>query len=117
MSVALVLYFLAYFTARRVWALHIAAAVSALSLDLYATYLMEVMRIERGLVFGMYPFFLKLHTVIAVVALLMFAGQATLGILTWRGMVRGKQLHMFSARYIFLPTWVTAYASGMYILI
>ncbi len=117
MSVALVLYFIAFFTARWVWAVHIVAALSALGLDLYATYLMEVMRVERGLVFGTYPFFLKLHTVIAVTALLAFAGQATLGILARRGMARGKQLHVYSAKYFFLPVWVAAYASGMYILI
>ena len=117
MSLALVLYFVAFFAARRVWAGHIVAALSALSLDLYATYLMEVLRLERGLVFGTYPFFLKLHTAIALLALFAFACQATLGILAKRRVERARQVHVYSAKFFFLPVWVAAYASGMYILL
>ncbi|MAG12667.1 hypothetical protein CL630_02525 [bacterium] len=99
-AVALVLYFLAFFIARKRgkwWYFHIWVAVVAFVLDAYGTYVMWTMAADVKWDF---------HTISSIVALALFSIQAGLGIF------RRKKLHVLFAKWIFLPTWVVSFLSG-----
>jgi len=108
MTLALVLYIAAYLlaTKHRIW--HIAAACTAFGLDLYATYLMETKQI---IVVTSGRSFLYFHIIVSVVALLAFIALATVGTL------RERKPHIFIAKYLFFPIWITSYFSGMFLII
>lgn len=111
MSIALSFYLLAFFSAENYKKMHIFFAASGFLLDLYATYLMETMYIWTGFVPKThYQFVLHSHAAISILAIAAFLVQMTLGIY-------GKRMaHIFSAQYIFLPIWIAAYVSGLYLL-
>ncbi len=110
MSVALVLYFLSFFTARRFFKTHIALASAAFAIDIAATIGMEFVRTSYSLAFSAYPGVLKFHTAVAVIALILFLVQLAFGI------ARMKKTHVFFASYLFLPIWTVAFLSGVYLL-
>ncbi|MEK7595997.1 MAG: hypothetical protein AAB564_00380 [Patescibacteria group bacterium] len=111
MSTALSFYLLAFFSAETYRKTHIFFAAGGFLLDLYATYLMETKYIWTGFIPKTnYQFILHSHTVISILAIAAFLAQMTLG------MCRKKEAHIFSAKYIFMPIWIAAYASGLYLL-
>lgn len=110
MTLALGLYVLAFYLSKRFWKLHIFSAITGFLLDMYATYLMETMRIEKELTFSEDSLILMFHTTIAVIAIFAFLLQAGLGI------AKKKRIHVITAKYFFLPVWVVAYGSGLYLL-
>lgn len=113
MSIAMVFYLLAFLSAKKYQKAHIFFAASGFIFDLYATYLMEIMNIwtKTELAFKInYLFILYLHASIATLAILAFLLQAALGI------SKKRKAHIFWAKYIFLPLWIAAYASGLYLL-
>lgn len=111
MTTAMLFYVLAFITARkRLIALHIVLALFGFALDLYATYLMETISASLGLTFRFYPPVLKFHTIVSIIALVAFLLQMTLGIM------RKKTQHVWSAKFIFFPTWIAAYFSGIYLI-
>ena len=110
MTVAMVFYIAAFLLAKNYRKTHITCAVSGFTIDMYATYLMEAMRVASHLTFSAYPVFLKFHTIVALIAIFAFLIQAALGIL------RLRKWHIASAKYFFYPTWGISYLSGMYLL-
>ncbi len=107
MTIAIILYFAAFYIAKKRWGLwwtHIPVAVVAFFFDAYGTYLMW----EIGVWDGMIDIFTIqfVHTSLSVVALALFFAQAGLG------MARKPRAHRWFAVKIFLPTWVIAYMSG-----
>ena len=102
MTIALLFYFAAYFVARKGgkhWYLHIGVAITALTLDVYGTYIMFNMSEDIRWSF---------HTISSMVAILLFGVQAFLG------MKRLKKLHVLFAKWIFLPTWAVSFSSGFF---
>ena len=77
---------------------------------MYATYLMETLRVASHLTFATYPLFLKFHTIVAIIAIFAFLIQMATGIL------KKKSVHVANAKYFFYPTWGISYLSGIYIL-
>ncbi|MEK7599052.1 MAG: hypothetical protein AAB474_01180 [Patescibacteria group bacterium] len=113
MSVALGFYLLAFFSAKTFRKTHIFLAVSGLFLDLYATYLMETIPADlTELVYlkSHFQFILEFHTAIAILAIAAFLVQMALGV------CKKRKAHIFSAKFIFLPIWIAAYLSGLYLL-
>lgn len=110
MTAALLLYFLAYFLAKKMPRGHIVIAFLGFGLDLYATYAMEMYREASGLMFSHYTLTVKLHTIVAVIALLLFLVQAIFGFMG------NKKAHVFFAKYFFLPVWTVAFLSGLYLI-
>lgn len=111
MTTAMLFYSIAFWTgSKRYKATHIVLASSGFALDLYATYLMETIRITSGLKFTIFPPVLKFHTIISIVAIAAFLLQMFLGI------YHKPKWHVWSAKYLFLPSWVIAYLSGIYII-
>jgi len=108
MTLALVLYVLAYVLAKNYRFWHIVAALVAFGLDLYATYLMET---KQLVVVTTGKSFLYFHIAISMTALLTFIALAVFGSL------RKRKPHVFIAKYIFFPIWLTSYLSGMYLII
>ncbi len=108
MTVALVLYFVAYFVARhgkkrRLW--HIPIAITGFVFDLYGTMMMYNLDLEGvGTV-------TIIHTTLTLIAISFFFVQGYLG------MTRQRAKHIFFAQKIFLPMWVISFASGgLYLL-
>jgi len=103
MTFALAFYFLAFWLARKYkkerWK-HISIACFAFALDVAATYQMWLMDLHLD------NWVVKLHTILGLVAISLFLVQGTLGIM------RKRKLHIFFAKYIFLPFWVISYSSG-----
>ena len=111
MSIALGFYLLAFFSAKTYRKTHIFFAISGFLLDLYATYLMETLRVWTELTLKIhYIFIFHLHVSIAMLAILTFLLQMILGI------YKKRKAHIFSAKYFFLPIWIAAYISGLYLL-
>ena len=108
MSMALFLYFLAFYLARHFpmerWR-HIFVACMAFLYDASATYLMFLTNTETK------NWILWLHSYFGLIALGLFLIQGTLGIL------RKRKLHIVFAKYVFLPAWVISYSSGFLLLI
>jgi len=105
MTAALGLYVAAYLLAPHKH--HIFVACIAFSLDLYATYLMETQQIVaisggRG--------FLIFHIIVSMSALLAFIALAIVGSL------KKRKPHVFIAKYVFFPIWITSYISGIYLI-
>ena len=103
MTVAMMFYIAAFLLAANYRKTHIACAVTGFALDMYATYLMEALRIASHLTFATYPAFLKFHTIVAMIAIFAFLIQAATGIL------KKKDLHVANAKYFFYPTWGISY--------
>lgn len=109
MTIALVMYFAAYFVAshkvdgkRPSWFIyHIPVAVVAFCIDMYATYLMFMLDTE------VMHWAVAAHTGITLVAVALFFGQALLGL------ARMREAHIIFAQYIFLPAWVISFLSGL----
>lgn len=103
MTIALGLYFLAFYFARKYkkerWK-HIVTASVAFIIDAYATYIMFQMDLHLD------NWVVIVHTYLGLIALSLFLVQGTLGAL------RKRKQHIFFAKYIFLPTWVVSYSSG-----
>ena len=103
MTVALVLYFLAYWVARkagRFWWAHILVALVAFALDAWGTYLMWAMDLRLT------GWVVTVHTALTLTAIALFFVQASLGAL------RRRQQHIFFAKWVFLPAWVLSFLSG-----
>ena len=103
MTVALLLYFVAYFVARhagRYWWAHIIVACVAFAMDAWGTYIMWKMDLPLT---GWVPI---THTVLTLTAIALFFVQAGLGAL------RMREKHILFAKWIFLPAWVISFMSG-----
>lgn len=102
MTVALALYFLAFYLARKVkWRpVHITVALIAFFIDVQATIMMYQMDLHLD------NWVVILHTYLGLLALSLFLVQGYLG------MMRKRKQHIFFAKYIFLPVWVVSYSSG-----
>jgi len=108
MTIALVLYFVAYFVARRgkqymLW--HIPIALIAFTFDLYGTWIMFNLDLTGvGIV-------TTIHTTLTLIAISLFFIQGYLGV------TKQRAKHIFFAQKIFLPMWVISFASGgLYLL-
>ena len=107
MTIAIVLYFVAFYIAKKggeFWWTHIVVAIVAFLFDAYGTYLMWEIGVWEGIVDIFTIRFV--HTSLSVLALLLFFVQAGLGV------ARKPKAHRWFAVKIFLPTWVVAYMSG-----
>ena len=103
MTVALVLYFVAYWVARkagRYWWAHIVVALVAFGMDAWGTYIMWRMDLPLS---GWVPI---VHTTLTLIAIALFFVQAGLGAL------RRRQAHILFAKWVFLPAWVISFMSG-----
>lgn len=109
MTIAMACYFAAFFAAKHIRPLHILFAFTGFGLDMYATYLMETMRMNAGNTLP-HVSLLPFHTAVSLLAIIAFFVQMTLGIL------RKRNAHVISAKYFFLPIWCIAYLSGIYLL-
>ncbi|KND48456.1 MAG: hypothetical protein AB200_01860 [Parcubacteria bacterium C7867-005] len=115
MTVALALYLTAFFIARRSWASHVVLAISGFVADMYATYLMVVIS-QDGVSLSRVSVWVQLHTVLSLSAIGLFFFQAYLGYHAKWGWPYERWLyrdqHIKFAKWVFLPTWAVAYASG-----
>lgn len=106
MTVALVLYFVAYRMAKNKNPYHKGVAVTGFLMDGYGTFLM--FRIKSGSILtGM--FFSDLHTILSLAAIALFFVQLTLGL---RKKIR---FHKRFALWVFFPTWMLSFLSGAFI--
>lgn len=113
MTVALAMYFLAYYIIKKTslhWFVHVAIALVAFAFDAYGTYLMTTMASSA------YSYAMIIHTTLTVAALSLFFIQGGLGLLTYYypkyKRINFKKEHAFFARTIFLPMWVVSFFSG-----
>ena len=108
MTFALILYFMAYFVARKggkYWWTHVLVALSAFILDAYGTYQMYLLDLSGA------GWVTVTHTSLTLLAISLFFVQAFLGV------TRQRDRHIFFAKNIFLPMWVISFFSGfLYIL-
>lgn len=107
MTLALVLYAVAFNLARSRHKTHITLASIAFVLDLYATYLMETKQLiavnYSGLLLGT-------HISVSLLALISFLAVAAFGIF------KKRQYHLVMLKWIFIPAWLASYLSGMYLI-
>lgn len=107
MTLALVLYAVAFYLAKGYRKTHITLAGIAFALDLYATYLMETKQLiavnYSGLLLGS-------HISVSLLALLSFIAVAAFGIF------KKRQYHLVLLKYVFIPTWLASYVSGMVLI-
>ena len=111
MTVAMILYVIAFLGAKKWPRGHIAIALVGFGIDIYATALMEIYRTASHLTSAISLSFLKFHTAVSMAALAAFIVQATLGALKMR------TVHIVSAKYFFLPCWIVSYCSGIYLIL
>lgn len=114
MTIALVLYTVAFFVAKygkSYWTWHIPIAIVGFLLDAYGTYLMSEVIVENP------NWIVLLHTGLSMIALCVVGVQMYFGTM----MVQTnsvdlfdeyKRKHVWFAHYIFFPSWVLAYLSG-----
>jgi hypothetical protein len=107
MTLALVLYGAAFGLARSHYRIHISFAATAFILDLYATYLMET----RQLVASEYSTaLLGTHIGVSMLALIGFVLVALFGVL------KKRNIHLKLLKWIFIPTWLASYVTGMILI-
>ena len=102
-TVAMVMYFMAYFIAKSNtsgWWTHIPVAIAAFILDMYATFLMWEGDFTNA------SWVVIVHTGLTLIAIALFFVQGYLGIM------RKREAHIFFAKRVFLPAWVISYSSG-----
>ena len=107
MTLALVLYAVAFSLARIKHKTHITLASMGFILDLYATYLMETRQLiavnfSRAL--------LGFHITISLLALTSFMLVATLGVM------KKRNEHLKLLKWFFIPSWLISYATGMVLI-
>lgn len=85
---------------------HFSAGFSGFTLDMWATWKMETLRTD-GWAGQSSDLLLWGHTLVSTLAILFFLYMVTLG---WRRRIR---VHRFMAWYIFVPTWLVSYSSGI----
>jgi hypothetical protein len=107
MTLAFMLYVIAYFMAKRKNKKHKIIALIGFFMDMYGTYLMFV--ISNGAMFSGY-LYSDIHTVLSLIAFFLFFIQAMLGIF------KKINYHMAFAKYVFFPVWILSFISGVFIV-
>ncbi len=120
MTVALVLYLCAFRVARVNWGLHVALALAGFSADFAATVLMTQIRLADHSSLWSAPTPVILHVCLSSLALFLFFIVGAWGLQAKTAKREGdakqylscRARHVFWMRWIFLPTWGLAFASG-----